>query len=344
MREKGSSLVIVLFATVVFALVSSGIAYRAAIAVRWARDHVVATRLRAHIRSAANVAIARLRQDSNEFDHRSEAWHTHAPLATEGWIPELEPTNPQSENYQLRYSVTDEEAKLLASHASSAQLRALQLTDRQVAQLFDWQDADDFPRANGLESDGYTAIAGGQRLSKNAPLEDLREMLHLPDFDDTHYWGEDGDHDRRLDANENDGPMRPPVDDMDGDLRPGLVDLLTSRGDGSINVNTASLDVLRALPISEEAADRLYAFTSGSNSASSPSSDHAFASSEDLARLQGLPETDLAVLTSLATYRSTHFRVFVESVHRPSGIRQRAEILVRKDDSALDVLLWRHGP
>lgn len=81
--------------------------------------------------------------------------------------------------------------------------------------IMDWRDADSIPRPNGAERDAYIK-AGLLALPANAPfrdLEDLRDVMGM-------------------------------TDEIYNKARP----YLTTRGTGAINVNSAPVAVLRAIP------------------------------------------------------------------------------------------------
>jgi general secretion pathway protein K len=86
----------------------------------------------------------------------------------------------------------------------------------QLAQtIMDWRDADSIPRPSGAERDAYLK-AGMLALPANAPfreIDDLRDMMG-----------------------------------MTPEIYAAVVPYLTTRGSGAVNVNTAPVAVLRALP------------------------------------------------------------------------------------------------
>lgn len=72
-RQRGSILIVVLFVMVVLAALALSFAYRAGLESRWARDRAIMAQLKAQAESAVIVALARLRENRNDFDHEAES-------------------------------------------------------------------------------------------------------------------------------------------------------------------------------------------------------------------------------------------------------------------------------
>lgn len=151
-----------------------------------------------------------------------------------------------------------------------------------------------------------------------------------------------------LDPEENDGLANGALDignnpdNADGVLQPGLIDLLTVRGDGKINLNTAPRSVLATLPISDDAVDQMVGFRAFDRNSRGSLDDHVFRSAEDIQTLNGLTDTDRDVLVSLSRFTSDYYRIHVQSWHRPTGLRHHLEVLVHVSDAEPGVLAWSH--
>ncbi|MAE63532.1 MAG: hypothetical protein CMJ18_04610 [Phycisphaeraceae bacterium] len=341
-QPRGTILLLVLFVMVVLNLVALSFAYRTGIETRGARDRAVRAQLEADARSAVAIALGRLVENTNDFDHRGEPWHLHAPPAEERWQAHWDRRDP---SFAADYAVIDEQSKLHVRRAmgiSADQLVTLGLRRGQIASLADWMDDNDLVQAEGAEDDHYLGRRRPHR-AKNRPVEVLDELMMIRGFDRRDYMGEDADRDRRLDAGEDDGDRSHPLDDADGRLRPGMVDLLTTRGSGRVNVNTAPREVLELLALSPSAIDRILAFRAWDGLSSGPVEDRALRSFEDVEALRGLDAADRAVLEEIAVFRSHHFRVVARSVHAPTGLSSTLEVLVHLADDDPRTLLWRPG-
>ncbi len=337
---RGSILILVLFVLSVLSLTAVGFAYRSGVERRATDHRTIAVQLRAQAASAAAIAIGRLMENTNDFDHRAEPWHTHGPLSAGDWLAEWSASGGE---FVTTYAVIDEESKLNVLFASSQALETLGLTTEQVDSLLDWMDEDETARPDGAETSYYLQRRPPHR-SKNAPLECLEELLAIRGFTANDYYGEDADHDGILDPNENDGPVSPPLDDVDGELRLGMISLLTTVGDGRINLNTAPRQVLETLPLSDGAADQIIAYRAFDAQSQGELADHVFASVEDIEQLQGLTDADRALLSAVCVFHSTHFRVVVESRHMPSGLVHRLDALLRVGEQGPEIMQWRPLP
>ncbi len=232
-------------------MLATSYAYRAALEGRSARRRAVVVRLKAQASSAVAIALGRLSENVNDYDHPAEAWCAHGALAREGWLESWSAKEDgEGAEYVADYQVVDESGKLNVNYASGLSLRKLGMSKVQVSSLFDWMDRDDIVEADGAENE-YYALRPRPYRCKNGPLEVLDELLLIRGFGVWDYLGEDANHNRGCEWNENDGSESYPPDDKDGRVRMGYVDLLTCIGDGRINLNTVPGAVLRALPLSE---------------------------------------------------------------------------------------------
>jgi general secretion pathway protein K len=158
-----------------------------------------------------------------------------APLGT-GATPTRLPALPRSHvklgSGEFSYRITDEEARLNLNSGLPDRLEKLlnalgvdkQQRDIIVDSLEDWRDANDTHRTNGAESDEYLRLPVPYR-ARNANLQDVAELLQIKGITPELYYGR-------------------------GD-QPGLVDLVTVRTRGTVNLNTAPKIILQAWGLSE---------------------------------------------------------------------------------------------
>lgn len=341
--RRGSILITVMFVMTVLSLVSVSLTYRAGLESRLIRHKVIMMQLKEHASSAVAIALGRLMEEENEFDHLAEPWCTHGPLASGDWLPEwTQGRAGQPPAFVADYQVIDEEGKLNISFASSEALEKLDMRHNQIAALFDWMDEDNIAQAEGAENEYYLALSV-PHYCKNAQVELLEELLQIRGFGQADYLGEDANRNRMLDPSEDDGEVSYPLDNADGRLALGWVDLLTCLGDGLINLNTAPRAVLETLPLSEDAVGQIIGFRAFDQSSSGKLEDHVFRSDLDIDQLQGLTEIDRNVLRVVATYSSKHFRIFVQSRHLPTGLRYDLQVVVRMQGDKPEILQWKGG-
>ena len=194
---------------------------------------------------ARNLAEAGLQQAIREIvndsavhglDEEGQVVFYRAP-AGGGPAPKALPTLPRIRvplgAGEFSYRITDEESRLNINSGNAPQLTALLLNmgvdkeqrDVIIDSIEDWRDTNDTRRINGAESDDYEKMAVPYR-ARNANLQDVAELLQIKGITPELYYGSGGD-------------------------QPGLVDLVTVRSRGTVNINTAPKAVLQALGFGE---------------------------------------------------------------------------------------------
>lgn len=336
-HRSGSILVLVLFVLVVLSMVSAGLAYRAGLESRSVRDRAIWMRLKVSAESAAQIAIARLAENTNDFDHPSESWSMHDPIEASDWHPDWAPSSTGVADFWSDYQVIDEEGKLHLSHASSEALQKLGMTTEQISSLRDWIDSDEDSSTQGAESKYYLSLPRPYR-AKNAELEFLDELLAVRGFAREGFWASHGELlSAAGDASSTDAAVAAAA--------LGWVDLITCHGGGKLNLNTAPIQVLRTLPLSEGAAEQIARFTDKAAAQTGKLEEHVFRSAKDIDQLQGLTRADRDVLKSVGVFRSSYYRIFARAQYRVTGREYRLHVLVRtKDQSPPQILQWQEGP
>ena len=180
-------------------------------------------------------------------------------------------TSYQEESHAiLSYGLTAENAKINLNTTTLRQLqRSKLMTDQIAGAIIDWKDGNSTPSANGAETEYYQTLEPPYR-AKNSKFEILDELLLVNGVTPLLFYGEDLNGNGRLDDNENDGDVSPPLDNSDGVLTPGFMHLFTvysnqkrrasDRGAtaGLVNILYATPRVLRMLPgVTEEDIDLL---------------------------------------------------------------------------------------
>ena len=141
---------------------------------------------------------------------------------------------------RFSYRLTDENARVNLNRATRDVLdRLLQelslektARDMIIDSIQDWRDANEEHRLNGAESDHYLSLPVPYR-AKNADFDTVDELLQVQGVTPEILYGRPG--------------------------TPGLAEHLTIWGTGSVNVNTASAVVLRALGFAQPEVDLLVA-------------------------------------------------------------------------------------
>ncbi len=240
-RERGFVLLAVLLVLTLLAVVVTELAFSArleASMVRSYRDgvlgrHLAEAAVQQAIREIATPAqVAALDETGQVVFYRVLPGQT-----TPTPLPALPRARVALGPGEFSYRLADESARLSVNTTAADRLGRLlealgvERTERDVItdSLQDWRDADDLHRLHGAESDFYLALPVPYR-ARNAGLQDEAELLQIRGVTPELYAGH-------------------------GE-RPGLGELLTAAAVSTVNLNTASPLVLKALGLSEaEIAD-----------------------------------------------------------------------------------------
>jgi general secretion pathway protein K len=134
---------------------------------------------------------------------------------------------------QFSYRLTDEEARINLNTAPPARvdllLRSFKLDKRErdvvVDSLQDWRDPNEEHRLNGAESEDHYMKRDTPHLSKNGNLDSVSELAQIRGVTPALLRGGDG--------------------------TPGLVDAVTVKTPGQVNINTMGPQVAQALGLSD---------------------------------------------------------------------------------------------
>ncbi len=171
----------------------------------------------------------------------------------------------------------------------------------------DWIDADSEVTSTGAENAYYQGL-GKSYTVRNGPMESIDEMLLVRGITRELFQGTPE--------------------------RPGLARFLTVHGEGSININTASKEVLRALAptISEDAANRMDDYRRNpANNLTDPSW---------YRRVAGLNNTAIDSMTVVT--KSDFFQIAAIG-HLGTMKRTIRGIVKRDSEKKLSVVAWRLG-
>lgn len=287
-RQSGIALVLALWVTVMLTAMAGSFAYS----------------MRTEALAAGNaVGVAKARAAADGAVERA-AYELGRPRTPAAWKPDGVPHAWSDGDVAIQASATDETAKIDLNAASEVLLRGLftaiggadpDTAVRLVDAVMDWRDPDDLKRPNGAESADYVA-AGAKVMPSNAPFETVGEVARVL----------------------------------------GMTPAIYSRIAGSvtvwsrqpgINPQTASRDVLSALPNTDAAAI------------------DAYLAQRDQAIRDGLPVPPFPNATGLASGAIQTWRIRAEA-RASDGVTFVREAVVRpsQDPSRpLVVLAWLEG-
>jgi general secretion pathway protein K len=190
-----------------------------------------------------------------------------------------------------------------------------------IDSFYDWTDADDAPRPDGAETDDYYANLDKPYRVRNGPLDTVGELALIKGFTQDILQG---------------GTLSTGMFESDKVQMSGIADMLTTYGDGKVNINAASVRVLQTLPDvdAEMAATivnerEMWVDGTGEERKGFSSTD------EMLALIPDFPPAAVAYLTTT----SKEFRI--TSTGDLNGVLHTIWCIVRFTDDRFTVLRWR---
>lgn len=177
--------------------------------------------------------------------------------------------------------------------------------------LTDWQDENDTHQINGAESDDPFYKSRGYEC-KDAPVDTVDELLLIKGWTKEILYG------------------TPPDEESDEPIR-GMADQLTTWGDGKINPNSASREVLNSLNISEGLIDAILEARHGLDGEAGTADDGM--TQEDF-NAMGL---DGALFTLKPEYAS------ISSIGRVGGVESRISCIFKLGEKEAVPLFWLEG-
>jgi general secretion pathway protein K len=186
----------------------------------------------------------------------------------------------------------------------------------------DWKDPDSLPRSDGAETADYYGTLSKPYQTRNGPVDTVRELLLVKGFSEAVLSG---------------GLLNPDSPKEQQISVSGIQDMLTTYGDGKVNVNAADRRVLMTLPgvdalVANAIIEERTSGIAGANNSS-------FKNEGDL--MSRVPGLDAAIKPRVTT-RSQYFRVTSVGVFGP--VTRSIRAIVYFDGARLSVLQWREEP
>lgn len=191
--------------------------------------------------------------------------------------------------------------------------------DELIGALADWVDEDDFVSVNGAESDDAFYTDRGYKV-KNAPLDSIDELLLIKGFTESVVYGG-------------------PADVEDEPPYAGIAKGLTVWGDGRVNVNTATAEVLMTLPELDETMVQAILEGRAGVDGEFGTEDDGFSSVDEVVAVTGADPA----LAGRITVDERRF-VRVTSVGESQGIRSGTWCIFRQEGQDILPVFWREEP
>jgi type II secretory pathway component PulK len=328
-RRRGAVLVLVLIVFSGLSLLAFGLCQRVRLDLRMSRMRGDEMRAYYLALGGVNRCVLALKKDMAENDgkvvHHGQKWYLNTTAAAEGLFADM--PDVADPGLTLSYVTSDEASRLSISRSSPAGWLALGgMTEDIQASIVDWEDEDDSPMPRGAESADYLRQPCPYQ-AKNAPMRSIFELAYIMHVSPSALFGEDGNGNGLLDASEDDGSASGPVDNADGRLDHGLIDFFTIYGDKEVNLNTASPEVMMALPLVQDqarAVEALVSYRLGPDRLADTADDRVFESTDDLDKVQDMdPLAKERLKADFAVVTSQYFRIVSVASVDPDRVRVR---------------------
>ncbi len=203
--------------------------------------------------------------------------------------------------------------------------------------ILDWTDEDDVSNPKGAETEDYYSLLEPPYQAKNGAFDTVRELLLVKGFSETLLTGGIFDPATLLDETTSwTGTSTSRFAETNDIVVAGIEPMLTTYGDGKINIQSAPYDVLRTLP---DVDDILARAIMEEREAVEDDEPNPFASVDDLfTRIEGLnPE-----IRDRVTVNSQYYRI--TATGRVGKVERTIWCIAYRDGNALRYLRWCEEP
>jgi general secretion pathway protein K len=349
--KAGFALIIAMIAIIVLSIMAATLAISMKVEMTLARRANSEQQLlwlgRSGVELARYVLSQEMQIPGEPYDSLNQIWaggpgdpsETNSPLAG------ISLDNYQVGDGTISIKIIDLERKANINTATAAELQqvltvmGVDADDISVVSdsIQDWIDADDSPRLAGAESDYYQSLTPPY-YAKNAPIDDLSELLLVKGVTPEMYWGSNSTNhplstfqQKQQQLGLGTSPGEAP------DYPFGLADIFTPISAGRININTADANVLQTLPgVDAAMAATIIQQRAGPDGVDGTEDDTPFRSPGQLATA-GLNAQIVQQISRLCTTRSYTFEVHVTA--QINGFKQEyVAILFRNSPTDIQVL------
>jgi len=342
---RGIALIMAAIAVFVLSALAAAFALSMKVETRLAQNAGSETQLlwlgRSGVELARYVLSEQLTIPNEPYDSLNQIWAggPGGPGETNSALSGLSLDNYPVGNGTVSIKIIDLERKVNINTANSQALQqALTLmgadaSDTSVVSdsIQDWIDSDDAPRAAGAESDYYQGLPVPY-YAKNAPIDNLSELLLVRGVTQEMYWGSNATNHTPSVFQHKLGFGHAPGESPDYPF--GLVDLFTPISSGRININTADTNVLQMLPgVDAATAAAIVQHRAGPDGVEGTEDDVPYRNVGELAAT-GMSPQFTSQLGNLCTVRSTTFEVHVTA---RIGNYSREYVAILYRNSGLDI-------
>lgn len=354
--RSGIALIMVLMVITVLGVIAFGFAKSMTVEVKLARNSTFDTETEWLGRSGVEFARYILAQhltvpEEGNYDALNQKW-AGGPMATNDILAALSLDDVKiaegSGTGSFSIKIIDLERYFNINFADDVVLRQAMevigadptMSSEVIDSILDWRDTDDNTLLNGAESDYYLSQSPPY-YAKNGPIDDIEELLHIKGVTPEMYYGPGATNGGALPSGARLGP--PGSSQQDFVPLVGMKDLFTPISARLININTASLEVLRLIPgIDEATAQGFIQTRAGLDGVDGTEDDTPFPNTGAIGSVAGLTGQGMQNIRRYITTRSVTFLVTV-TVSLNNQKREMIAILRRNDQRDVKVLMeyWK---
>jgi general secretion pathway protein K len=351
--QSGIALIIVMLVITVLSILAGKFAYEMKVETRLAQNANSEQELywlgRSGVEFARYVLAEQMKVPNEPYDSLNQKWAGGpGSLTTSNSIlAEISLDNIELGNGTFSVKITDLDRKVNINIAGPEVLeQAFRLIgvdageiDAISAAIMDWIDPGEDTVINGAESEYYQSL-DPPYYSKNAPIDDMSEMLLIRGITPDVFWGGVASNHpptkfqstfgSSYNFEFNNGQAAYPV---------GLHDLFTPLSSGRININTASATQLQMIPgiLDEGIAGAIIQVRAGPDGMDGTDDDTPFQNVGELINVPGIDNQIVGQIGQVCTVRSAVFEVEVNA--EIAGYkRQFTAILARSNPQSIQIL------
>ncbi len=333
-QPKAMVLIVVMYIVTVLNMLAYALAFRSRIAMR--KTELLIERLQQEqlALGACAVAVGTLTVDDASVDYFGETWcglhEVDLNDISDGQVDSV------GGDWQLTWELIDESSKINVNLVSVGMLAGMGCLDEGIiSSVLDWIDEDDLSNPDGAETSYYSSLKPSYKC-KNSAIESLDELLLIKGLSTKLYFGDSLNEDKNGQIYTDYDSSEQAVEYQQNEAV-NLSDLLTVYGDGRININTASREVLEAVPLLSESAVK-ETISIRQNAV------RKFSSIEDIESNDNFTPADKLTLIQIARFNSDHFRLSVKV--RKDARHQWCEYaaIIERYGGKIRLLRWERGP
>ena len=348
-RNQGIALIVALIAIAVLSALAFAFAFSMKIETRLAinadSEQQILWLGRSGVETARWILSEELRVPNQPYDALNQVWAggPGALAETNSDLAGFSLNNIPIGDGQISIKIIDLERRVNINTVNPMQIQQILTTMGVDADsisvvadsIADWIDADDNQRPAGAESDYYQGLIPPY-YAKNAPLDDLSELLMIKGVTREMYLGTSGENDHTL------GAFHPKLGFGNAPGQApnylfGLKDIFTAVSSGRVNINTADANVLQTLPgVDAQIAGDIIKQRAGPDGVDGTDDDIPYTSVGQL-QAAGVNPQSIGQLSQLCDVRSHTFEVHV-TAQVGSYTREYVAILFRNSGTDIQVL------